>query len=234
MKVTLVTHTHDPVDSICLAISIMKDKNPLEYVSRMTEQQKEAYVNEILKTRLRGALEFASFVFYLEDVSRTFTHQLVRHRAFSFSQQSMRFFDASESRFIAPTEDMFLQAAAQEAVNNYTQLLKTGIAIQDARSVLPQNIATNIMFRATFRGLVELAEVRMCQQTQGEFRTLMQHIKASISQVSPFLGGLLVPVCDRSGVCEFKSIFDRPCPRQERLKGGNSGNDKETQNQEVR
>ena len=219
MKVTLVSYTQNPELAMCMAVEIMKEKDPLKAAVCSDRPHKEACITEILKSRLRGALEFATFEFLLEDVSRAFTHQLVRHRTFHFSQQSMRFFDASESAFRVP------KGAFSERINEhfestrlfYQDLLADGCPTEDARSILPTNVCTKIMFGATFRGLLELAEVRMCAQSQGEFREAMEQIKKEVEKVSPFLGGLMVPACERSGHCEFKSVYDRKCPK---IKGG--------------
>jgi len=216
VKVTLIGHTNDPLGTICTAIATMKAKHPLQYVLARVDIQKEDMVKEIMKTRLRGALEFASFEFLVEGVTRAFTHQLVRHRTFHFSQQSMRFFDASESGFRVPQVDSPLSKEINEMsiriFDTYGDLIDHGCPIEDARSILPTNVLTSISFGATYRGLIDLAEVRMCLQTQAEFREFMDLLKSEIQSVSPFLGSLLMPVCKRTGRCEFKSIFDRPCP----------------------
>lgn len=224
MKITLVTCTQSPLRSICSAISIMNKKDSLEYVETLSETERENMVKEILKSRLRGALEFASFEFLIEGVTRAFTHQLVRHRTFHFSQQSMRFFDARESEFRMPKVSKEDQARIDAIVSvirqNYTLLVENGCSTENARSILPTNITTSIMFGATLRGLIDLAEVRMCLQTQDEFREVMVGIKNEVTKVEPFLGSLLVVGCSRSGICDFKSIYDRECPIQKTLKGG--------------
>jgi len=216
MKLKLLAHTLRPVEAICTAIAIMKEKEPWEFVRNLNQKEKETMIQEILKSRLRGALEFASFEFLLEDVTRAFTHQLVRHRAFHFSQQSMRFFDASMSGFRMPksmTESgADVYGHVERVFDFYKELIGRGIPTEDARSILPTNVETKIMFGATMRGLIELAEVRMCWQAQGEFRQAMDGIREGVTQANPFLGSLLVSACARSGHCEFKSVYDRSCP----------------------
>lgn len=224
MKVSLIASTNEPLDSICTAIAIMKEKEPVNYVFGLSITEKQNMVKEMLKSRLIGALEFATFEFILEDVTRAFTHQLVRHRTFHFAQQSMRFFNARTSEFRMPVVDIDKQARIHNTVEmiraSYNILIEEGCPTEDARSILPTNICTKIMFGATFRGLLELAEVRMCRQTQGEFREAMICIKDLVSSRDEFLGSLLVEACQRSGKCEFKSVYDRPCPIEKTLKGG--------------
>lgn len=219
-KVTLLSKTEDPIGTICKHIAIMKEKDPLGYVEGLSEEEKRNMVNEILKTRLRGALESVSFEFLIEGCSRTFTHQLVRHRTFHFSQQSMRFFDASSSEFYNPIEatdtestihKTMIDAAANDAINSYKELLEAGVPIQDARSILPQDITTKIIFGCNLRGLLDMAEVRMCTQTQGQFRKLMDQVKYILGKEEPFLASKLKAACEVSGRCEFQSIYDRTC-----------------------
>lgn len=217
MKVTLISHTLNPIESICMAQLIMTHSDPLMRTASLSSNQKEDILKEIFKGKLRGALEFASFEFLLEGVSRAFTHQLVRKRVFHFSQQSLRFYDARNSEFYMSAKNLKHIETINKVVgfvkNEYSKLIQDGCPTEDARSILPTNICTKIMFGANFNGLVDLAEVRLCAQTQGEFREAMDGIKREIGEkVSPFLASQLVPVCERSGRCEFKSVFDRPCP----------------------
>lgn len=221
MKVRLISHTMNPLWAVCVAVRAMNQKNP---VTNLTEKEQKKILDETLKTRLRGALEFASFEFCIEGVTRAFTHQLVRHRKMHFSQQSMRFFNASESGFRIPDvkdkHKSHIRFVKNKLLNEYDKLVKEGCPIQDARSLLPTNIETLICFGATYRDLLEMAEVRLCLQTQDEFREVMRGIKKCIEDVSPVLASYLVPVCKRTDVCEFKSIYDRPCVLQKTLRGG--------------
>lgn len=218
MKVSLISYTDDPLKAICMAAAIMKEKDPLVYVNNQTQHEREDTIMEILKTRLRGALEFASFEFLIEGVSRAFTHQLVRHRSFHFSQQSLRFYNATESEILNPCKGQRFSDDFDSIYSiireSYSTLLEQGCPIEKARAILPTNVCTNIAFGATYRGLVELAEVRMCLQTQDEFREIMKEIVYHVYKVEPILGENLISTCDRTGHCEFQSIFDRPCTKR--------------------
>ncbi len=221
IRVSLISHTADPVTSIATAIACMKEKYPLEYVQNLPRKAKEEMIAELMKSKLIGALEFASFEFMVEGVTRAFTHQLVRHRTFHFSQQSLRFFDASISGFRMPEVSELcrsdIESAVQYTMHTYKNLVEAGCPTEDARSILPTNVLTLISFGATMRGLIDLAEVRLCYQTQQEFKEVMLAIKKEVTNVDPFLGSLLQVACERTGRCEFKSVYDRPCPKQKSL-----------------
>ena len=174
MNVRLISYYDNMVNSICLAQSNMIEAHPFMYVLRMKREEKEKMINEIFKSPLRGALEFASFHFYIEGVSRALTHQLVRHRTFSFSQQSLRFFNARNSEFtmpkVLPKHQMILESTLSEIKRSYESLIQEGCAIQDARSILPTNIQTLISVNCNYRGLLDFCGVRLCLKSQQEIR----------------------------------------------------------------
>lgn len=216
MKVTLISNTSEPLKSIAVANAIMKEKYPLDYVKNMSCSELKNYVDEIFKTELQGSLEFAHFTFLVEDVTRAFTHQLVRHRTMSFSQQSMRFFNASKSGFKMPTFDhdayrSQVQGVVDIVFKAYSRLIENGCPVENARSILPTNTLTSISFSSTYRGILKMAEVRLCLQTQDEFREVMRKIKDEIEKIEPYLAYKLIPICKKIGKCPFKSIFDREC-----------------------
>ena len=216
MNVTLISHSTNPLESICIAIANMTTKNPIEYVKDLDYSSKCKMVEEIFKSKLQGPLEFADFHFHLEGVTRSFTHQIVRHRTFSFSQQSLRFFNASQSGFrmpsIIPAGEEILRNNVEYTMRTYQALINLGVPTEDARSVLPHGILTLISFRCTYRGLVDLAGVRLCAQAQGEFKEVVCNIKEEVAKIEPYLASKLLPICKHTGYCEFKSSYDRPCP----------------------
>ena len=224
MQVRLVSYYDNMVDSICLAQANMIEADPYHYVKGMKRSEKESMINEIFKSPLRGALEFASFHFYIEGVSRALTHQLVRHRTFSFSQQSLRFFNAKNSGFtmpdVLPKYQMMIETTLSDIKKSYESLVLEGCPIQDARSLLPTNIQTLISVNCNYRGLVDFCGVRFCQKAQGEIQDLAQAMKNELERVEPFLASKLIAVCDHEGRCVYNSVFDKDCPK----KGAFDGN----------
>ena len=223
MHVRLFSYYDNMIDSICLAQSNMLEKDPYKYVKTMTEGEKEDMINEILKSPLRGALEFASFHFYIEGVSRALTHQLVRHRTFSFSQQSLRFFNAKNSGFTMPEvsekHQMMIQTTLDDIKRSYESLILEGCAIQDARSILPTNIQTLISVNCNYRGLVDFCGVRLCTKSQNEIRDLAIAMKSELHLREPFLASKLLAICELEEQCPYNSIYDGDCPK----KGGFNG-----------
>jgi thymidylate synthase ThyX len=110
------------------------------------------------------------------------------------------------------------EMAMNDAQANYEGLLDLGVENQDARGALPINTNTKIGVRFNLMTLVKIAEVRLCYQSQGHWRKVVERMKEEISEkVSPEIASLLVKICDRTGKCEFKSLFDRHCPIEDQL-----------------
>lgn len=228
MNVRLVGYYENMIQSICLAQLNMIEADPWDRVMHMSDREKEKMIDEIFKSPLRGALEFACFHFHIEGVSRALTHQLVRHRTFSFSQQSLRFFNAKNSGFtmpdVLPKHRMMIEATLSDIKHSYESLIAEGCEIQNARSILPTNIQTLISVNCNYRGLVDFCGVRFCQKAQGEIQDLANAMKTELLHVEPFLANKLIAVCDHEKRCVYNSVYDHDCPK----KGAFDGSHKET------
>ena len=182
------------------------------------------------KTRLTGVLEFFWMAFQVETVPRAFTHQLVRHRQCAFSQESLRFTVKAGGDFqydIGPSvmdkDDAVDEFAdiMQMVQEGYARLLDMGVKTEDARGVLPINTMTKIGFQIHFRELIKVFEVRDCYQSQAHWKRVMKKIKDQIREYVPggdYLVKWLIPACERSGRCEFTSLWDRACPKEAALR----------------
>jgi len=137
---------------------------------------------------------FGYAVFYLENVSRVLTHQLVRHTSLNFSQRSQRYVLQFPRKKNAPREDMmvippsiqtnpqtleiFLKAVKQSE-DAYIDLLNLGIPSEDARFVLPHGQKTNILVSGTIPHLLDFISKRKIDLAQWEIRDIamkMEHL----------------------------------------------------------
>lgn len=198
-------------------------------IESVSKEKAVETIKELNKTRLNGAVEFGGdFVFQIEGVPRAFTHQAVRKRVgASYSQESMRFATKEGNKFSYATgksirADNDLNALYGGFMNDisqkYEKLLSKGAEQQDARGILPINTNTKIGIRYNLMTLIRLAEVRLCYQSQGHWRTVIEKMKKEVKgKVGKSVADLLVKACDRTGKCEFISVFDRDCPVEEKL-----------------
>jgi thymidylate synthase (FAD) len=150
-------------------------------------KKQEEFVKSIVASGHQSPLEHVKFTFAIEGVSRALTHQLVRHRIASYSQQSMRYVKENDFDFIIPpTLERNLEAKnefekmmvlIQQSYTRMLELLRQDNVIgeaanQDARFVLPQAAETKIVVTMNCRELLHFFEHRCCSRAQWEIRQL--------------------------------------------------------------
>lgn len=171
-----------------------------------------AYIGHILEVGHGSVLEHAVFNLIITGVSRSFTHELVRHRAgFGYSQLSQRFVDESEAAFVEPdpiADDPALHAIWLEAIaacQQAYQRLADGLAekfadIPDrtlrrkkareaARSVLPNATETKIFVTGNARALRHFIEMRGDAAADAEIRKVALAVLKVLRDESPNLFG---------------------------------------------
>lgn len=145
--------------------------------------------------------EFVEYKFLINGVTRAFTHQFVRTRTGSYAQQTMRVLDVQGWDYLTgptiegqihddwpntpPAQALYSDTMATIAAA-YQELIKMGVAIEDARGVLPTNILTNIVAKFDLRTLADTARKRASGRTQGEYRDVMEAMKAEVLRVHPW------------------------------------------------
>lgn len=225
-KVTLVSWTHDPLRVIHAMTQNMAG-NIITDLSEIEETDALATIEQLKKTTLSGPFEFVTFVFQVEQIPRALTHQLVRTRIGSYSQESLRFVAKTGDRFhydlpVSVYEDSVLKAEYEYVMKTiscgYNRLIEMGAATEDARGVLPINVLTNIGVKWDLKTLIGVAEVRLCHQSQLHWKSVIEQMKAEIAKkVHPAIADLLRPYClNHEGRCGFQSIYDRKCPHQQK------------------
>jgi thymidylate synthase (FAD) len=155
--------------------------------SSISIEKQEAFVKSIVASGHQSPLEHVKFTFAVEGVSRALTHQLVRHRIASFSQQSQRYVKEKDFDYIIPP----IIEKNLEAKNEFEKLMVTiqqgytkllmfmgqdnisgEAANQDARFLLPQASETKIVVTMNCRELLHFFEDRCCSRAQWEIRGL--------------------------------------------------------------
>jgi thymidylate synthase (FAD) len=168
-----------------------------------------------------STIEHIVFTFALSGVSRTLSHQLVRHRAgVAFDQQSQRYVKFKGAATMLPATiadgDPDLrgryEAQVDGALGLYGELLEAGVPGEDARFVFPNATRTNLVMTTNLRALIHMSGLRLCTMAQWEIRRLFQLIRHEVFGVSPFLGSFLAPKCVPLGYCDEFNNRDEHCP----------------------
>lgn len=161
------------------------------------------YIRNIIEQGHESVLEHGSVSFYITGVSRSFTHELIRHRHLSFSQQSQRFVDESESEFVMPPAlaelpqnssaiKAYKQAVftAQSAYDDIvTELREQGLerkqAREAARAVLPNCQETRIVVTGNHRAWREFLWKRLAPGADAEIREVSNRLLDELYFVAP-------------------------------------------------
>jgi flavin-dependent thymidylate synthase len=201
MKVTLVSTTPNAADVLLFTKSTRLTMSPgLMDEIRAWPAEKKAEELKYMANTIPSSWEFVDYVFLVEGVSRAYTHQQVRTRAGSYAQQTMRVLEMGDYDYVK--SDRILASPSANAtvdeVNGiirqaYKLLTSIGIPAEDARGILPTNIATNIVCKFNLRTLAELARSRTGGRTQGEYQKVVNAMIDAVLAVHPWASDFLFP-----------------------------------------
>lgn len=151
---------------------------------------------KFLQARIRegheSIIEHASVTFEISGISRACSHQLVRHRLASYSQESQRYVDMSAPEFVVPptvADNPTALAAWDEFMvqvsNTYHRLRELGVRKEDARFVLPNATTTRIIATMNLRSLRHFFSVRCDKAAQWEIRSLAVEMLRQVYTLAP-------------------------------------------------
>lgn len=159
------------------------------------------YLKHILDVGHFSVLEHGSATFYIEGISRSLTHELVRHRHFSFSQLSQRFVDESTVDYVIPPairdgtaiEYSILTDAMSFALEAYEHLVESfqerGLsrkqAREAARAVLPNMTETKIVITGNHRTWREFLAKRLSPTADAEIQELARELLRQLKEIAP-------------------------------------------------
>lgn len=208
MRVQLLTHTPDPEQVAAAAARLCYSDASISQLLERAPEQAPQLLRKIVDMGHLSVLEHASFTFGIEGISRACSHQLVRHRIASYSQQSQRYV-SHETRFEAVMPESIaarpeLAARFEQhlaAIHDfYRELLASGVPAEDARFVLPNAAATKLVMTMNARELHHFFALRCCRRAQWEIRAMAKEMLRLARLAAPLLFADAGPGCLR-GVC---------------------------------
>lgn len=173
----------------------------LEHAGRVCyRSQSKGEPGAFLKARLRegheSLIEHASATFEISGISRACSHQLVRHRLASYSQESQRYVDLSDPEWVIPDtiadnpEALAIwETFAGHVEETYHALRERGVLKEDARFVLPNATATRIIVTMNFRELRYFFQLRITPEAQWEIRRMAAWMIELIAPHAPAVFG---------------------------------------------
>ena len=215
MIVKLLAYTQN-ADAICAAAgnSCYSERPSYEIVEDIDS---EKVLSRIVGMGHHSVIEHAVFTFSVEGVSRALTHQLVRHRVASFSQQSQRYVSLTEPTYVTPHTvegDEEARRVFDETMDTiwrvYSKLEGMGIPAEDARYLLPNGCTTNITITMNARELLHFFSLRCCNRAQWEIREMADRMLELCMEVSPVIFRNAGPPCVRGPCPEGKLSCGKP------------------------
>jgi thymidylate synthase (FAD) len=155
---------------------------------------------EFLRARVRegheSLIEHASATFEISGISRACSHQLVRHRLASYSQESQRYVSMSDPAWVLPSAvaenaeaGAIWEGFAAEVRRTYRALRELGIHKEDARFALPNAAATRIVVTMNFRQLLHVFRIRISREAQWEIRDVCVRMLELVFPLAPAVFG---------------------------------------------
>lgn len=221
MDVVLLRFTPDPDHLVALAARRCYSSLAAGTISeRLGEEEVERLLGFLRRRNHLSPFEHVSFTFSVGGVSRALSHQLVRHRIASYSQESQRYVEYAKLKrlpFVTPPKinakpeaERIFSEAAEATLLAYQKLLDLGIPAEDARYIFPNAIETKLVFTLNARSLFNFFEQRICLKAQWEIRQLAVAMLREVRRVAPKV------FATAGAPCQYQTPFcresDPSCP----------------------
>jgi thymidylate synthase (FAD) len=191
-SVDLISFTNNPEQLIERAA-----RNCYKSEDKITKDSAGSFIERVcMQSKHESVMEHASATFHI-ICDRTTSHQIVRHRLASYSQESQRYCNYSKNKFdnevcfIKPIElqdDWAIdewQGVMYEAEQTYFRLLGYGVKPEVARSVLPNSCKTEIVVTMNFRSWLHFLTLRTSKHAQADIRHIANLILNRMYVLSP-------------------------------------------------
>ncbi len=213
MKVTIIAHTPDPERVAASAARQCYSKNSAtKAIADLKDDDVKRLLRMIIANGHLSVLEHSSFTFAIDGISRACSHQLVRHRIASYSQQSQRYVKLDEIDWVLPesikksSEALkIFESALDTCKTCYLALLAMGVPAEDARYALPQSSPTKIVVTMNARALLNFFELRCCLRAQWEIRAVADKMLSSVKVIAPTIFENAGPACVSRKICPDKA-----------------------------
>lgn len=210
LKVLLLQHTPEPELTVALAARLCYSSSAIgELHDRLSRADIQGFLDKIMSLGHQSVLEHASFTFGIEGISRACSHQLVRHRLASYSQQSQRYVTFEGGRFPAVLPDAIAESpkrselfakAIEACAAAYEALIEDGTPAEDARFVLPNAAETKLIVTMNARELLHFFSLRCCERAQWEIRKVAVEMLRLVKPLAPSIFRQAGPDC-LAGAC---------------------------------
>ena len=211
LNVILVSYSPEPEKTISAAARLCySPADAEEILSKVVANDQDDFLDKLTAVGHLSPVEHASFTFLVEGISRACSHQLVRHRLASYSQQSQRYVSEEDFDYLVPPsirEDEELKTLFKRTMEDIQKtysyladhLVQKGnsseSAREDARFVLPNATETKIMVTMNARELLHFFRQRLCNRAQWEIRAMALAMLKLAKPIAPTIFRNAGPPC---------------------------------------
>lgn len=212
MQVTLIRYTPEPELTVASAARLCYSPiSATQIQEKLNPAQVENLLNQVISSGHHSVLEHATFTFAIDGISRATSHQLVRHRVASFSQQSQRYVSYKSADYVIPPtiasdpeHKLRFEEAMAASFGQYRALIEAGVPAEDARFVLPNATTTRLVMTMNARELMHVCSIRLCVRAQWEIREMFGLARDEVRKVAPILGAAMQIKCIIHDYCDEK------------------------------
>lgn len=202
LNVILLRHTPNPEEMVAHAAKLCYSPVTIDELKKQVEgKEQTGFIEKLTDMRHYSPIEHVTFTFGIEGISRACSHQIVRHRLASYSQQSQRYVGQHSKKtegfdFIIPPsiekigkKQWFIEK--METIQKWYDELVTMLGdkgestFEDARFLLPNAAETKIIITMNARELLHFFRVRCCNRAQWEIRAMATEMLRLAKQVTP-------------------------------------------------
>lgn len=240
MKLTILSHTPNPELTIASAGKLCYAQGTATELKDYLIDNPDSvskFVRRLVQMGHESPLEHASVTFSLSGISRSCSHQIVRHRIASYSQQSQRYVNMKDNYQYVTPDDILNNPKLKEAYDNsvniayitYDQIVEELMfqymeegftesqsekkAIEVARYVLPESSCTNLVFTMNFRSCLNFLSLRECKRAHFEIRRVAQEMRELLIGIAPSVFESSGAPCRRGRCPESKMSCGSPYPK---------------------
>jgi len=230
-KVRMLWNSPDPQKMIAIAARMCYSALPVSKLTEKLEPEEiDRMVKHILEVRHYSVLRHVIFSFTVEGVSRSFSHQFVRHHVgFDVEQRSQHYrrerqfaynvpasvYTADENHIVdgPSAEDMYVRHMKNSQVT-YDDLISLGVDKSEARQVLPNACETQLVVTLNLNAAMNTLSQRSCRLNTPEILKVAIQMRRLIAGVIPEATPFLGPTCWSSGICyEGEKKYMKSCQR---------------------
>lgn len=230
MNVKLIRWTLKPDELVALGARLCySDAGVMQLVDVVEEKDQAAYVRRVMERGHLSVTEHTTFTFAVEGVSRALLAQLTRHRIASFSVQSQRYVSMEKGfEYVIPPSISALGEAEEAEFRKEMEQMhewylrwqeklgrKGEESNEDARFVLPNAAATQLLVTMNARELLHFFELRCCRRAQWEIRELAWEMLRACKSAAPAVFEYAGPGCLYGTCPEGKMSCGKPYMREE-------------------